>query len=73
MQIEVDVDKETCARSRQCTFMHPRVFRMGADGYPEAAATELTPELQAEAEEAALVCPSGSIVITRVVPGPQGS
>jgi ferredoxin len=62
-RLQVQIDRETCVRSRQCTFAHPRVFRIGADGFPEPVADALSPELEAEAREAGDVCPSGSITV----------
>jgi ferredoxin len=59
--MRITVDRATCLRSGQCTYLHPKLFKEGEDGYPVVIVEELTPELEAEAEDAADVCPSGAI------------
>ncbi|MCC6381346.1 MAG: ferredoxin [Dehalococcoidia bacterium] len=61
--MRVEINRKTCLRSGQCTYLHPNVFRVGDDGYPLAPAEELPPAREAEAEDAAEICPSGAITL----------
>ncbi len=55
------VNRDTCLRSGQCTYMHPKLFREGPDGFPVVLVERPEGELLEEARDAAEICPSGSI------------
>jgi ferredoxin len=60
--VKVVLDRKKCLRSGQCTYLHPKVFKEGAGGYPEALETgDLSPAMEKEAEDAADICPAGAI------------
>jgi ferredoxin len=61
--VKVTIDRPKCLRSGQCTYLHPKLFKEGEGGIPVVLVDEVPPELQAEAEDAAEICPSGAIVI----------
>lgn len=59
--MKVTVDRKTCLRSGQCTYLHPQIFKEGEDGYPVVLFEDVPEELKEEAEDAADICPSGAI------------
>ncbi|MFN0093678.1 MAG: ferredoxin [Dehalococcoidia bacterium] len=59
--MQIVIDKKKCLRSGQCTYLHPKILKEGADGYPEVLMAVVPPELEKEAEDAADICPSGAI------------
>lgn len=62
MRICIDLVK--CYKSGECYYNHPRLFKMGEDGFP-ALLIEL-PDAEAdrlEARQAQEVCPAGAIEI----------
>lgn len=61
--MRIELDKKACLKSGQCTYLHPQLFSEGADGYPVVRVEEVPEELQAEAEDAAEICPSGAIEV----------
>lgn len=61
--MRIEIDRKTCLRSGQCTYLHPKLFREGSDGYPIASQEEVPADLEAEAEDAAEICPSGAIAL----------
>ena len=63
--MNVSVDRKTCLRSGQCTYMHPKLFKEGPDGVPVVLLDPVPAELAAEAEDAAEICPSGAIKVTK--------
>jgi len=50
-----------CLRSGQCTYLHPKLFKEGPDGYPMVLVEQPEGELLREADDAANICPSGAI------------
>ena len=63
--MKVTVDRATCLRSGQCTYLHPKVFKEGPDGFPVVLVDPVPAELEAEAEDAAEVCPSAAITVEK--------
>jgi len=61
--MKLSVDRKTCLRSGQCTYLHPKLFKEGEDGYPVVLVEDVPDDLKQEAEDAADICPSGAIVI----------
>ncbi|MFN0148071.1 MAG: ferredoxin [Dehalococcoidia bacterium] len=61
--MKVTVSRIKCLRSGQCTYLHPKLFKEGEDGYPTVLVDELPDDLKEEAEDAADICPSGAIDI----------
>ena len=61
--MKVTVDRKTCLRSGQCTYLHPKLFKEGEDGYPVVLFEDVPDDLKEEAEDAADICPSGAIHI----------
>jgi ferredoxin len=61
--MNVTIVKARCLRSGQCTYLHPKVFREGEDGYPELVLDPVPEELRAEADDAAEVCPASAIEV----------
>jgi ferredoxin len=61
--MEVRVNRAVCLRSGQCTYMHPKVFKEGEDGYPVVLASLVPEELEDEARDAADICPASAIVV----------
>ena len=59
--MRLTVNLRTCLRSGQCTYMHPRLFREGEDGFPVVLVEHPEGELLEEARDAAELCPSSSI------------
>ena len=59
--MKVTVNRTKCLRSGQCTYLHPKLFKEGEDGYPVVLIDEVPPDLAEEAEDAADICPSGAI------------
>lgn len=57
MKIAVDLDR--CYKSGECYYNHPRMFKMGEDGYPIVLVEEInSAELRRHADEAIEVCPA---------------
>jgi len=63
--MKVTVVRTTCLRSGQCTYMHPKVFKEGPDGFPVVLHDPVPPELEADAEDASEICPSGAIKLEK--------
>ena len=61
--MKTTVNRTKCLRSGQCTYLHPRLFKEGEDGYPVVLVDEVPDDLKEEAEDAADICPSGAIDI----------
>ena len=61
--MKLSVDRKTCLRSGQCTYLHPKLFKEGEDGYPIVLLEDVPDDLKQEAEDAADICPSGAILI----------
>lgn len=61
--MRVVIDPALCMQSGQCAYMHPEVFVLDEHGVPGPTSDDLDADLLAEAEEAALMCPSQAIVI----------
>jgi ferredoxin len=60
------LNRPKCLRSGQCTYLHPKLFKEGPDGYPVVLVEEPEGELAAEADDAANICPSGAIDLLEV-------
>jgi ferredoxin len=61
--MRVRVDRTQCGCSGYCARLVPSVFHIGADNVAQAIETEVPPNLEAAAREAATVCPTGAIVV----------
>jgi ferredoxin len=62
MKLKIDVD--ACYCSGECYYNHPKLFKMGEDGFPEIQIVELTTDRdKLEAEQAIEVCPSAAISV----------
>ncbi len=59
--MKIVINQAKCLRSGQCTYLHPKLFKEGEDGYPIILYEEVPDELKDEAEDAADICPSGCI------------
>lgn len=59
--MRLTVNRRTCLRSGQCTYLPPRLFREGDDGFPVVLVEYPEGELLEEANDAAELCPSSSI------------
>ncbi len=59
--MKVILNRAKCLRSGQCTYLHPKLFKEGGDGYPVVLVDEVPDDLKAEADAAAEICPSGAI------------
>lgn len=59
--MKITVERKKCLRSGQCTYLHPKLFKEGEDGYPVVLVEAVPAELEQEAEDAADVCPSAAI------------
>lgn len=62
--MKVHVDTHRCKGTALCVAVAPEVFTVNAAGIAEALMPEVSGELAAEAEEAALVCPASALEIT---------
>jgi ferredoxin len=60
----IRIDLDSCIRSGQCFYMHPKLVRMRDDGYPELVCAEplSAPDMD-EALTLIDVCPVGAITI----------
>ena len=56
--MKILVDKDKCFMSGECYYIHPELFKMDSEGYPEVIKNPLTKELVKHAEEAVEVCPA---------------
>jgi ferredoxin len=63
--MKVRVRREVCLRSGQCTYLHPKLFKEGPDGYPIVLMEDVPQEMEAEAEDASDICPSGAIELEK--------
>jgi len=62
MRITIDFDK--CYMSGECCYNHPRLFKLGDDGFPVVLMENpQTEQEKLEAEQALEVCPAGAIAI----------
>ena len=61
--MKVTVNHTKCLRSGQCTYLHPKLFKEGEDGYPVVPVEDVPDDLKEEAEDAADISPSGAIDI----------
>jgi ferredoxin len=55
------VDPKKCRRSGQCTYLHPELFTVAADGFPVVKVEQPSGEAVEAAEDAADLCPGGAI------------
>jgi ferredoxin len=62
-RVRVVINRRTCLKSGQCTYLHPELFREDSDGFPVALVAELEDEQMEDAQDAADICPSQSITI----------
>jgi ferredoxin len=62
--VRIVVDRKSCLRSGQCTYLHPELFREDADGYPEVIIAEFEDEPTKDAaEDAVEMCPAQAISV----------
>jgi ferredoxin len=61
--MRVEVDHKACLRSGQCFYLHPEIFKEGAEGFPDVIVDPLPLDLVEEAEEAADICPGSAIAL----------
>jgi ferredoxin len=61
--MKVTVNRTKCLRSGQCTYLHPKLFKEGEDGYPVVLVDDVPDDLEEEAEDAADICPASAIDI----------
>ena len=59
--MKIVLNRAKCLRSGQCTYLHPKLFKEGEDGYPVILVDEVPDDLKVEADDAAEICPSGAI------------
>jgi len=60
--VKAIVDQDLCIGCGMCASICPEVFEMADDGLAKAV-SEVTPELEASAQEAAESCPTEAITI----------
>lgn len=61
----VDVDRAVCARSNQCTYLHPELFERDSDDYPLPKLEHPSNDAERDAlDEAIDLCPVGAISYT---------
>ncbi len=61
----IEVDRAACARSNQCTYLHPELFERDDDDYPLPKVEHPSDEAEREAlDEAIDLCPVGAISYT---------
>ena len=63
------IDHRRCRRTGQCSYLHPELFKAGADGSPSVRVEHPSEELREAAEDAIDLCPSGAIAFV----GNEGS
>lgn len=62
MKIQIDQDK--CFKSGECCYNHPKLFKLGEDGYPVILLDKIEgPENTLEAHQAIEVCPAVAIAL----------
>ncbi|MFQ5380384.1 MAG: ferredoxin [Dehalococcoidia bacterium] len=60
----LSVNRASCLRSGQCSYLHPELFEEGKDRYPRVLVSAPRAEQLEAARDAAEICPSQSIEVT---------
>lgn len=55
------INHETCAKSGQCYYMHPKLVKKGARDLPELVSDEIAEDQREEVEILIDICPTLSI------------
>ncbi|HMO96832.1 MAG TPA: ferredoxin [Tepidiformaceae bacterium] len=63
-RMKLGIDRDSCLRSGQCTYLHPDLFKEGDDHVPIVLVEHPEGDLRAKAEEAADICPASAILLT---------
>jgi ferredoxin len=60
--VPIEVDRSTCVRSNQCSYLHPELFDRDSDDYPVPKVKRPVDAAEREAiDEAIDLCPVGAI------------
>jgi ferredoxin len=55
------IDYQKCLKSGQCSYLHAELIKADPDGTPRVIVEKIGEDLQAAAEDAVDLCPSGAI------------
>lgn len=57
------IDYQKCLKSGQCSYLHAELIKADPDGTPRVIVEQIGADLQAAAEDAVDLCPSGAIAL----------
>ena len=63
--MSIDINRPACEGHALCVQTAPRVYELDDEGYVRLRVPTITPDLQAEAESGARVCPVTALTVHR--------
>jgi len=64
-RVEIEIKLPACEGHGLCAQTSPKIYELDDEGYVRLRVDEITPELEAEAEAGARVCPVAALVVRR--------
>ncbi|HJM74659.1 MAG TPA: ferredoxin [Dehalococcoidia bacterium] len=61
--MKIEIDRQSCLKSGQCTYLHPDLFERDAEDFPIAKVEQVEPSLVEGAGEAVELCPASAITL----------
>ena len=61
--MKIEIDRWSCLKSGQCSYLHPELFERDGEDFPIAKADQVEASLIEGAEEAAELCPASAITL----------
>jgi ferredoxin len=61
--MKIEIDRRSCLKSGQCSYLHPELFERDGDDFPIAKTEQVSGSLIEGAEEAIELCPASAITL----------
>lgn len=61
--MKIEIDRRSCVKSGQCSYLHPELFERDADDFPVAKVEHPGDDLIEGAEEAVELCPASALTL----------
>ena len=62
-QMKIEIDRRSCLKSGQCSYLHPELFERDAEDFPIAKIEQVEASLIEGAEEAVELCPASALTL----------
>jgi ferredoxin len=61
--MKIEINRRSCLKSGQCSYLHPELFERDGDDFPIAKTEQVSESLIEGAEEAIELCPASAITL----------